>query len=415
MDAVMEDPSIEKTHMMSEGADGDDAVAKADEKDKDSQLLYGAVESQWILTCLEDAYDKLSLSSYLTPKILQDKIIGAIDQDMLLALKEHFEVEKQYTEATIKMASGLDEVEAADEETKLKELDICLSDSTKTVARLLKMNPLLVRRLRDICDKRDASALQFMIIFARLKKLILNKLKMSAEEEQAMKEQLEKLQEEEEGDTKKFLELTDSLARERTTHKEKLKEKENKESRLQKQIEQLSLKTEQERKNFEEKMKSEAVSSEEAYTNTHEQLEKDLAKVSQQLEKDGSEHWTAELKMHRQKFNRAKEVEELIGKYDGDMIGKWKEYSELKKIYKEETAELDVLQEYFFEVDTELKRQEDEIKELTRKRDVELFEQRKVHQAAIILQKLFRGFHIRNGAAQAKAKKTAASAGKEKK
>jgi hypothetical protein len=51
-----------------------------------------------------------------------------------------------------------------------------------------------VRRQREICAKRTAPSLEFVNNFDRLRKLIQNKLRLSAEEERAMQEQLEKLQ-----------------------------------------------------------------------------------------------------------------------------------------------------------------------------------------------------------------------------
>lgn len=111
--------------------------------------MYGAVEAQWILTVLDDASNKLSLCSYLTPDILKDRIMDAMDQEMVVALREHFQVEKQYMELLADRRKKVEEGEnEADEQTQamLNELDLCLSDSTRTVARLLKMNPLLVRR-----------------------------------------------------------------------------------------------------------------------------------------------------------------------------------------------------------------------------------------------------------------------------
>ena len=61
-------------------------------------MLFGAVEAQWVLSVMDEAANKLSLTSYLTPDILKDKVIDSVDQEMVVALKEHFEVERQYME-----------------------------------------------------------------------------------------------------------------------------------------------------------------------------------------------------------------------------------------------------------------------------------------------------------------------------
>ena len=40
-----------------------------------------------------------------------------------------------------------------------------------------------MRRLREVADKRSARSLEFINTFARLRKLVLNRLRMTAEEE----------------------------------------------------------------------------------------------------------------------------------------------------------------------------------------------------------------------------------------
>jgi hypothetical protein len=47
-------------------------------------------------------------------------------------------------------------------------------------------------------------------------------------------------------------------------------------------------------------------------------------------------------------------------------------------------------------VDLEIQRQRDELMALTKARNKELTFERKKHEAAVLLQKLFRGFTIRN-------------------
>ena len=65
---------------------------------------------------------------------------------------------------------------------------------------------------------------------------------------------------------------------------------------------------------------------------------------------DGNANWTLEMQMHRKKYNKALEVEELIQGYDNDMIDKHKALKDLKKMYEEEKDETLVLREYFEEV-----------------------------------------------------------------
>lgn len=412
--------------------------------EKDNSMLFGAVEAQWVLAVLDEASNKLSLTSYLTPDILKDKVIDAVDGDMVLALKEHFEVERQYVEVhnqylqqkalAAQVASlneeqrlkgeeekteeegekgedGEENAEAVEEEgageegknsieeqteAMLKELDLCLADSTRTVSRLLKVNPLLVRRLREVADKRSARCLEFINTFARLRKLVLERLCMTAEEERYMLDQLEKYTQEEVEDNEKYMSLTEGLASERTKHKQELDSKDKKILRLQKQIDGLTRRTAEERAAFKAKMAEEAEQATLKFNTEEKNLLDQLSNVTQQLENDGQENWTNEGQLHRKRYNDSNAVQELVDKFDKDMTYNHRKLTKLNEQFDDEKAEFRVLDEYFSEVDAEIKRQEEEIKDLTRKRDEELALERKRHQAAILVQKLFRGFYLRS-------------------
>lgn len=388
--------------------------------DKDLNLIFSAAEAQWILTVLDDASNKLSLSSYLTQDILKDRIMDAIDHETVVAMKEHFDVEKQYFDMLQQHKQRIEANGGADvpmdEETfeQFNSLELCLSDSTRTVVRLLKMNPVLARKLRDVCLKRDAAALEFINIFARLRKLIHEKLKMTAEEERDMKEQLASLKAEQAEDTSRFNELTEGLALLRSEHKQTLESKDRKIMRLRKQIENLKIKTQQETEAFEKKMEEEAQLALQMHEASKEELVKKLEEMKDKLKKDGDRNYAKEMKEHRKKFHSAEAVEKLIEKYDNQMKSKHFKLTQLKDMYKEESEELKVLTEYFTDVDAENKRQEEELAALTKRRDEELKVLRTQHQAAVLFQKMFRGFHAK-AIAGGKKKKASKKDGKKKK
>lgn len=370
--------------------------------DKDFNLMFSAVEAQWILTVLDDTLNKLSLSSYLTPDILKDRIMDAIDHETVVALKEHFEIEKSYTDILqehmleIQENDGKEVEMGKDEKSLFESNSKMLEDSTRTVVRLLKMNPVLARRLRDICEKRTTSALDFINIFARLRKLIHDKLRMTAEEERAMKDQLEKLQEEDAEDSKRTKDLNEGLAVEKEEHKQALATKDRKIARLKDQIETLKVRTQADREEFEAKMQEQADVAQQVFEKSQEDLLQKLQTITDKLSADGQMHYAEEMKEHRKKFQDALQVEKLIEEYDYDMTEKHDNLTKLKKMYEEESEELQVLSEYFAEVDAELQRQAAEIADLTQRRDEELVVLRTKHQAAVLIQKLFRGFHTKN-------------------
>ena len=246
---------------------------------------------------LDDIGHKLTLASLLTPEILKDKLLESLDAELVLTLKEHFQVENQYHEFLDSDLWKQNAFEAKNQEL-FHELDMCLADSTRTVTRMLKSTPALVRRLRELGSggsavqqaqqgasgqvqqqtqqvrQRSNATLDFLNTFARLRGLVHADLKMTAEEERHMREQLAELKVLEEEDTHKFIELTERLAVERHEHEQALASKERKIQRLTMQIAQLQSRTQQERNMFEQKMKEENENAEKAFK----QAEKDLMK-----------------------------------------------------------------------------------------------------------------------------------------
>lgn len=235
-------------------------------------------EAQWILSVLDDISHKLTLASLLTPEILKDKVCDSLDAELLLTLKEHFQVENQYHEF---LDSDLWKQNAHEPKNQelFRELDLCLADSTRTVTRLLKQHPALVRRLRELGLKRSSATLDFLNTFSRLRGLVHAKLRMTAEEERNMREQLAELKVLEEEDTHRFVELTERLAVERNEHEHALAEKERKITRLSAQIAQLTQRTQQERQMFEEKMREDNEAAEKAFKAAEKDLLKQLDSV----------------------------------------------------------------------------------------------------------------------------------------
>lgn len=354
---------------------------------------------------LDDISNKLTLASFLTPEILKDKICETIDPEMLLTLKEHFQVENQYHEFLDSDLWKLNATEAKNQEL-FHELDLCLADSTRTVTRLLKQNPLLVRRLREVSGKRNPATLDFINTFGRLRMLMHHKLRMTAEEERHMREQLQELRALEEEDTAKFIELTERLAVERNEHEQALSSKDRKIQRLTQQIDQLRARTASERALFDDKMRDENDAAEKAFKSTERELMKQLETLQVQLETDGNENFRSELLYHRKKNLRALDVTNLIEKYDVDMTLKHESVVDMEAVYKKEKKELDALNGYFETRDEEERKIREEHQRIHDERDKELQVERRQQQAALLVQTLYKGYYAKVGPKEPKAKKT---------
>jgi len=376
---------------------------------KDWNLWNGQPEAQWILSVLDDCLTKLTLSSFLTPEILKDRALfdrlSNGNPELYLTLQEHFNVEKQYQEFLESDVWKLAAHEARNQEL-FAELDMCLADSTRTVTRLLKQNPQIVRRMRELAGtKRSQQSLDFLHTFSRLRQLTHAKLRMSAEEERAIRDQLAELRALEEEDTAKFVDLTQRLAVERHEHESALAAKDAKIQRLTAQISQLTQRTEQERKMFMDKMKEENDNAERIFRQQEKELMKQLEAMTGQLQTDGEEHFRTELVYHRKKNLRAADVSQLIDKYDMDMQLKHESTVDMVAVHNKEKAELDALNGYFATVDAEARAIEEEKTRIRGARDRELQIERKQQQAALLVQTMYKGYYSKVGPKEPKAKK----------
>ncbi len=374
------------------------------DKDKDWNLWHGAPEAQWILSVMDDIHHKLQLASLLHPDLLKERSLESMDAELLLTLKEHFQVEAQYHEF---LDSELWRAAAHEPKNQelFRELDLCLADSTRTVTRLLKQHPLLVRRLRELGVKRAPATLDFLNNFARLRGLMHAQLRMTAEEERHMREQLAELKVLEEEDTARFVELTERLAVERAEHEQALAAKERKIQRLHGQISQLQSSTARDRALFDDKMREENDAAEKAFRAAEKELTKQLEQLTAQLEADGSENFRTELLYHRKKNLRAADVTQLIEKYDVDMSLKHESVVDMDACYARERKELEALSGYFAVRDAEERKIAEEHQRIRDERTRELHVERRNQQAALLVQSLYKPYMQKYGPKEPKKKK----------
>lgn len=168
------------------------------EQDKDPNLLYGPIEAQWVLNVLDDTLAKLNVCSYLTPAILNDKMLEAVDVELQVGLQEHFQIETEYLDLQHKLevaereeAEGIYDQRTEEHRAILTDVDKVLSDSTRAVCRLLTgetHNSIALKRLKELSTKRGPSVLEFIRTFQNLRQLVHAKLKTTAEEEKHTQE-----------------------------------------------------------------------------------------------------------------------------------------------------------------------------------------------------------------------------------
>lgn len=357
-------------------------------EDKDPNI-HCAVESQWMLTILEDLGAKLNLTSILFADIMKDPIITTLDADMVIALKEHFNIEKQYEAALEIIKNGEGNDNSADQ---LKNISDVFNDSTRIVVRLLKMNPSLMRRLRETCPRRPRASHEFISTFQSLRRLMQSKLRMTADEERTSKEQLEQLQLQEKQDHARFIQLHDKLAVDSAAHADILLQKDTKIQELTSQIDELKSSTKLRRANRDKKEKDEIEASTKAFDSMERQLKAEIAKLELDLETKTADAFASEIQKTRQKRLRKVEIENKIAVYDKEMETCHKDQSRISLEFAKESRELKKLMLYFDKRDEETQRQDAEIKHVLAARAADLQILRREHENALLTQEVFAGF-----------------------
>lgn len=371
---------------------------------QDSLTYSGSVEGRWILSVLDDSANALNLLSHLTPDILQDRVMDSLDAESYAVLKDHFLVEAQWHQ--LAGTDGFDLSRANDQTRQLyADLDNCLADSVRSVARVLKRNPSLSNRLRELAPRRSAACLEFINTFGRLRKVMAHKLRMTAEDERAAREKLAEVRSKEEECRARLGELEGHLQRKRGDHRRVLEEKERKIEQLRHEIESLTRRTEHERAEFEREMHKEAENVAKIFKQTEGRLLKELAEAQSQLENDGAENYRRELGQHRKQRNMAEELEKKLALYDRDLSDKHNAITTLTDVYANEARELKRLDGYFEAVDAESRRQAEELATLRQARDAAVEEHRKQHQATALVQQLFFDHQKALAAAEARRKR----------
>ena len=291
--------------------------------EKDPNLLYGPEQAQWVLAVLDEMITKLNVCSYLTPNILKDKMIDAMDHELVTALRAHFQIEKEYIEKTkILEAAERKEIEAGiinqrtdHNRALMEEMDICVADSTRNVCRLLtgyQHNLIVVRHLRELCTKRSPSVLEYLTTFSRLRKLVHAKLKMTAEEERAIHDQLSELERKQKDDDDKHKELLEKLQKEHNEHRDSMRLKDQKITRLEKQIEELKAETTQRREDFEESMQRQENEQKQAFDSSKQKLSSDLKELGAQLAKQAETNVDSEKGLHGKVKNKGEQLQGTI-------------------------------------------------------------------------------------------------------
>ena len=292
-------------------------------------------------------------------------------------------------------------------EDQLSELQLCISDSTRTVARLLRQNPLLVRRLRDLAHQRATHSLMFSHVFARLRTLARSRLGETADEEKQVKAQLAALQLQEDEERQRFSSLSDLLEKNRAVYTHSLATKDNTIADLRSEIANITSHAVAERASLAHNLKDSASAAKEEYDAAEFSLRAESLALAQRLESEGGDHFRTEIQKQRQKDLRSADVTSKIEAYDAAMTDKHTRLVELMQVYEKESRELKRLNLFFQQRDEETARVDRELELVAEARDREVKVERLRNENSLFVHDLLGSYQGRKAKEEALAARIA--------
>lgn len=333
------------------------------------------MEAQWIVTVLNDCVTNMSMLSLLTPEIMKEAVFRTLPPETIILVQDYFALEQ-----TCLVADGRD----LSPDTIAE-----FADVTRSVVRVLKSSLPLLETLKELSATRATPTIEFISLFSRLKSLLLSKLQLTAEEERAVKQELDSVRKHIEEGEARLAEQTRQLEDITKQHQQIVEARDDKIERLKQAIIDVNRDADAKRAASEAKQKAD---NEEALRNFLEQeklLSAQLAKAQTTLRARSEENWHNEQAQHRQIGRREKDVSDLLQAYDAEMTQKHRRIQDLQAAHEKERNELRTLSHYLAEVAAEKRRFEEEIAQIRAVRDEELVVERRRQATSGLVLRMF--------------------------
>jgi hypothetical protein len=345
--------------------------------------------SGYLLSILHSTLSDLWSALSLTGAALDDAELSCSPQ-LVIALKDHFQLESQYALLcnAMRQLSAEDEAFSAQQQL-VQDQYLCLMDSTRSLLRLLPSPPAAA-----------ASAPQspFYVLFSHLVALITTRLHLSAKEASKQQQLLSTLTSQQTADAASIASLTHQLAAARQHQSLALSQQEALLRKYQSQLSSLLDGAEEEALTFNRRMKEEEEESERLFDSRQAELETELQRLRDvELQEGQREEWRLEAGMRRKLSVKEEEVQAVIAKYDADMSYQHELYHELSTVFQREREEATRLRLYFDRVKERKDRSREEMEALRLRRDDELLRAREREEALRLLAALYDGWMRKHG------------------
>lgn len=374
--------------------------------EQEKHMIRMPSEAQWMLSVLDDISAKLALVSHLTPEIMKDKLIDALDPDVVIALRVHFQIEKQFENLLQQKASQGSALNAseslAEEESpasldaQLAEVAVCALDSVRTVADILADNALLVRRMRELrTDAGQSSRAAFLHVMGRLRAVTAGQLRLTADEQHSLQTQLAGFAQREAEDQKRFCALSDQLASHRARHAQVLQGQHARIAQLRQEVDAVRAHS----ASASEQLSSALTSGTEAIASAgaaeEQRLARELQALQAKLETGAGDHYRTQAQRLRQRDLRLGEVASTIAGYDEQMRRQQNQLRKLALATDRDARTSTTLQKWLDSAAEHSEATAAAHSTLCMNRELEAVEERRRHDNRAVAQELHAGFLAR--------------------
>ncbi|KAI8800637.1 hypothetical protein BJ742DRAFT_840660 [Cladochytrium replicatum] len=362
------------------------------------------VEAQRIMAVLLELLRKISLIALL-PDVTDRRAQSVFTQDTLSLISEHRMLEQRY-----KALVDSPDYMRNENGNELKEIISQLRSSTRSLYRHFSQNPTALNKLRYLKSTKPPAVAHFEQLLNEVRLLVYDRLKTSVEEEKAKQDQLSVIIAKEQKTSNDVAVLKEELEKAKRERSNEVSKRNDTIRRLKEELREIKHQAEETTKRLESRSKQKEDLDIQQFRERDAALQQEIASLRSQHEELCKKHREEEAQLRKKKFKIESEVENWIHKYDQDMDEKQNEIEDITAIFTEEKAQLDDLQKRFAGLQRDFQQIQEErriAQELKKEQERVM---RRMTDAAVLIQSVWRGFKIRKDLKKKKDK-----GGKEKK
>ncbi|KAJ3333542.1 hypothetical protein HDU76_006849 [Blyttiomyces sp. JEL0837] len=319
--------------------------------------------------------------------------------------------EQLYLDVVDKFQSG-----NASSEVELAEATHAVKASTRAVCRYFLHNPSSGSKLRFLKSSKAPPMIHFEQLLQEVKNLVFERLRTSVEEERARQEQLSIIITKEQKTSNEVKALKAELDKAKKERTAEINKRNEVIRRLKEDLREIKQQAEETTKRMESRSKQkedrELQQAKEKARILESAIKNEINSLQSLLDETIKKDREEEAQLRKKKFKVESEVENWIHKYDQDMEEKQAELEDITAIFLEEKAQLDELQTRFNDLQKEYERIMEERRLAQEMKKEQEKQQRRMHDAATLIQAVFRGYRVRR---ELQKKKAAAKPDKKKK